>query len=172
MLTRHVRVKHRALYDEMLGEKVAKRIKTETSSKSLGSSKVQSSIESFVEYTHSFDRTIMSWIVQTYQPLTACERPSFREMRQSLNPKSPTIGVYKVKSLLSTECACLKIKLRTILEGAAISVTTDAWISCKNVTFITCTAHFIHPQTWLLHHMPWGTFRNLAHHLQRMWCAM
>jgi hypothetical protein len=80
ILTRHVRIKHRALLDEMLEEEMAKILKNETSSESLGSSKVQSSIESFVEYASSFERTIMFWIVQTYQPLTTCKHPSFREM--------------------------------------------------------------------------------------------
>jgi hypothetical protein len=177
MLTRHVRVKHRALYDEMLEEEMAKRLKTETSSESLGSSKVQSSIESFVAYAPSFERSLMSWIVQTYQPLSACEHPSFREMCRSLNLKAPTVGVYKVQSLLSSECARLKVKLRTILEGAAISVTTDAWTSCNNVTFITCTAHFIHPKTWLLHHMPLGIFQkhgtslaeDVVRHVEGIW---
>ncbi len=54
MLTRKVREKNRVLYNGMLEEEMAKKLKTETSSKSLG--KVQSSIESFVEYTPSFEK--------------------------------------------------------------------------------------------------------------------
>jgi hypothetical protein len=81
-------------------------------------------------------------------------------MCQLLNLKAPNVGVYKVQSLLSTECANLRMKLCGLLQGKAVSVTTDAWTSCNNITFITCTAHFIDPKTWLLHHIPLGLFQK------------
>ncbi len=74
--------------------------------------------------------------------------------------ESPNIGVCKIKSLLSKETACLRVKLRSILQGPDVSVTTDAWTSCNNVTYITCTAHFVHQKTWVLHHFPLGLFKK------------
>ena len=52
------------------------------------------------------------------------------------------------------------MKLCGLLQGKAVSVTTDAWTSCNNITFITCTAHFIDPKTWLLHHIPLRLFQK------------
>jgi hypothetical protein len=78
----------------------------------------------------------------------------FHGMCQSLNMKAPNISVYKLQSILSSECANLRVKLHGVLHGATISITTDAWTSCNNITFIKCTACFIHPKTWLLLHVP------------------
>jgi hypothetical protein len=157
MLTRHMRVRHRSDYEEYLDEEMTKKLRNDADS---DNSKVQLSLDSFVKHGPSFKKKLVSWIVQTYQPLSACEHPSFREMCQSLNLKAPNGGVYKVQSLLSTECANLRMKLHRLLQGKAVSVTTDAWMSCNNITFITCTAHFIDPKTWLLHHIPLGLFQK------------
>jgi len=81
-------------------------------------------------------------------------------MCQSLNLKAPNIGVYKFQSLLATKCANLRVKLHGLLQGKAVSVTTDAWTSCNNITVITCTSHLIDPKTWLLLHMPLGLFQK------------
>ena len=124
------------------------------------SDKVQSSIQSFVKNTPGFEAKLLDWIIDTYQPLHACEYPSFRAMCHSLNAKAPIIGKSKVQSLLSAEAALMRVKLKGILKGRQVSITTDAWTSCNNVTYITCTAHWIHPKTWLLHHMPLGLFEK------------
>jgi len=81
-------------------------------------------------------------------------------MCQPLNLKAPNVGVYKDQTLLSTECANLRMKLHGLLQGKVVSVTTDAWTSCNNITFITCTTHFINPKTWLLHQIPLGLFQK------------
>ncbi len=105
-------------------------------------------------------KKMLAWIIDTYQPLHVSEHPSFREMCRSLSLKAPTIGVHKLQSLLSMEAALMRVKLRSVLKGVNISITTDAWTSCNNVTYIACTAHFIDPKTWLLHHMPLGVFKK------------
>ncbi len=160
MLTRHVRTKHRSDYQAMLEADMAKKFRADTAS-DLGSDvKVQSCIDKFVEFNSSFEAKLTHWIVQTYQPLTACENPFFRDMCQSLNMKAPNIGVYKIKSLLSKETACIRVKLRSILQGPDVSITTDAWTSCNNVTYITCTAHFVSRHSWMLYHFPLGLFKK------------
>jgi hypothetical protein len=85
---------------------------------------------------------------------------SLEKCCHSLNPKAPIIGAHKIKVLLSQESACVRVKLRSILKGVDVSATTDAWTSCNNVTYITCTAHFVDPKTWLLHHFPLGLFKK------------
>ncbi len=98
-------------------------------------------------------------------------------MRHALNPKAPSIGLYKMQSLLSNEAACTRMKLRSILKGNDVCLTTDAWTSCNNVTYITCTAHFVHPKTWVLHHFPLGLFKkegtslaeDVVRHVESIW---
>jgi hypothetical protein len=111
MLTRHVRTKHRSDYQSMLELEMAKKFRGDE----LGNVKVQSCIDKYVEFNASFVMKLTRWIVQTYQPLNACENQSFRDMCRSSNMKAPYIGVYKVKSLLSKETACFRMKLRKIL---------------------------------------------------------
>jgi hypothetical protein len=82
-----------------------------------------------------------------------------------------------MQGLLSTEAACARVKLRSILKGIDVCLTTDAWTSCNNVTFITCTAHFVHPKTWMLHHFPLGLFKkegtslaeDVVRHVENIW---
>jgi hypothetical protein len=92
----------------------------------LDDTKVQSSIDRFVDVMSGFDRKLTQWVIQPYQPLHACQHPSFRAMCRSLNIKAPIIGLYKMQSLLSTEAACARVKLRSMLKDVDVCLTTDA----------------------------------------------
>jgi hypothetical protein len=168
MLTRHLRRKHRTEFDMMVDEEATRRLQQSSSSLSPGftlvpeSGKVQGTITSFVKFTPSFEKKLLEWVVDTYQPLQVCEHPSFREMCQSLNSKAPTIGVSKLQNMLSMEAGLMRAKVKSILKERTVSITTDAWTSCNNKTYITCTAHWIHPKTWSIHHFPLGIFQNIG----------
>jgi hypothetical protein len=123
-------------------------------------SKTQSSMQSFIKVAPSFENKLLDWIIDTYQPLHACEHPSFQEMCRSLNAKAPVVGVFKLQNMISTETAFMRVTLRSILRGIPVNITTDAWTSCNNTSYFTCTAHWIHSKTWLLHHMPLGLFKK------------
>ncbi len=163
MLTRHVRTKYRNEYQNMLEEEISKKLRADPASNSVGNVKVQSSIEKYVEFNSTFEAKLTHWIVQTYQPFTACEHPCFREMCRSLNMKAPNIGVYKIKSLLSKETACLRVKLQSILQGANVSITKGAWTSCNNVTYITCTAHFCGSKDLDASSLSFRSFQEVRH---------
>jgi hypothetical protein len=175
MLTRHVRTRHRTVYDAMLEEEEAKKLRA------VGDDKekvlVQSSIEKFSDMTSNFEKKLVSWLIQTYQPLQASQHPAFRELCLTLNPKAPMVGLYKLQGLLSKEAACARSKMKSILKGADVCITTDAWTSCNNVTYITCTCHFVHPETWILHHFPLGLFvkegtshaEDVVRHVENIW---
>jgi hypothetical protein len=103
-------------------------------------------------------RKLTKWIIQTYQPVQAAQHPAFQELFLSLNSEAPTIGLFKMQGLLSKEAAFAGVKIKSILKGVNVCITTDAWTSCNNVTYITCTCHFIHPKTWMLYHFSLGLF--------------
>jgi hypothetical protein len=48
-------------------------------------------VDSLGKHGPSFEKKVVSWILQTYQLLSASEQPSLRE-----NMKAPNVGVYKV----------------------------------------------------------------------------
>jgi hypothetical protein len=76
MLTRHVRTKHQCNYKAMLESEITKKFRADAESHV----KVQSCIDKYVEFNSSFEAKLTRWIVQTNQPLSACENPFFREM--------------------------------------------------------------------------------------------
>jgi hypothetical protein len=106
MLTRHMRSKHRREYEAMLKEEAFKKIDSNFNCPSISTQdstdKLQSSIENFVEFGPTFEKKLLAWIIETYQPLHVSEYPSFREMCCSLSLKAPTIGVHKLQSLGSS----------------------------------------------------------------------
>jgi hypothetical protein len=100
----------------MLEEEISKKFRSDTAGSSDHTTKVQSFIDKFVELQSVFDQRLTDWVIQTYQPLHACQHPSFRAMCSALNLKAPSIGLYQMQSLLSNEVACARIKLRSILR--------------------------------------------------------
>jgi hypothetical protein len=108
MLTRHsMQRKHWKNYELMLQEDVTKKKDIEQSN--LGGistniherGKAQSSMQSFVKVTPTFENKLLDWIIDMYQPLHACEHPSFQEMCRSLNAKAPLVGVSKLQNMIS-----------------------------------------------------------------------
>jgi hypothetical protein len=75
MLTQHVRTRHRTVYDAMLKEEEAKKLRA------VGDDKekvlVQSSIEKFSDMTSKFEKKLVRWLIKTYQPLQASQHPAF-----------------------------------------------------------------------------------------------
>jgi len=77
----------------------------------------QSKITGFMTYCDKFPHAYLKWVVMTYQPINACENPSFQEMCLTMKGKAPVLGRDKVQKLLSEECATMKVEIRHILSG-------------------------------------------------------
>jgi hypothetical protein len=118
MLTQHMRTRHRTVYDAMLEEEEAKKLRA------IGDDKekvlVQSSIDKFSDMTSKFEKKNCKMVNTTYQPLQASQHPAFRELCLTLNPKAPTVGLNKMQGLLSKEAACARSKMKSILKGANV----------------------------------------------------
>ena len=113
----------------------------------------------YVHHAPTFEKCCIDWIIATYQPLSMIKESTFRKMCFSLNSKAPILGKDKVRQLLSMECAKARSKVESILKGNLIAITADAWTSCNNVMYVTCTAHFI-SKSWVLHHFSLGIFEK------------
>ena len=50
------------------------------------------------------------------------------------------------------------MKLKHILKGQYLSLTTDTWTSLAKTSYVTCMVHFIDRQTWELHHFALGLY--------------
>jgi hypothetical protein len=120
----------------------------------------QSKISGFIAYFPSFEKAYTNWVIQTYQPLSSCENPAFRTMCQSLNMKAPFIGRERLRILLAKETTEIRMELKKALRGVYFSCTTDAWTANNNLSYTTCTVHFIDKRTWILHRFALGIFKK------------
>ena len=148
-------MKHREVYSQCLLEEASKKKHLKSD---VGTMK-QESISRYVQSAPTFEKCCVDWLIATYQPLSMVEEPSFRKLCSSLNSKAPIIGKDKIRNLLSYECAKSKSKLNDLLKGHLVTATADGWTACNNVSFVTCTAHFI-SDSWVLHHFPLGIFEK------------
>ena len=154
MLNRHLRMKHREVYEQCMIAEDAKKAKVS----SVGQKK-QESINRYVQSAPSFEKCCVDWLIATYQPLSMVEEPTFRKLCFSLNCKAPIIGKDKIRHILSLECAKARSKVIDLLKGNFVTATADGWTACNNVSYVTCTAHFI-SDSWVLHHFPLGIFEK------------
>ena len=121
MLQRHLRGKHRSVFDALIEDKVKKKLKTESDSVVLQ----QTSVKSFVTICPSFEKAYLNWLIDTYQPISSCVYDSFRQMCRSLNGKAPVFGREKIHLLLTREAASVRLKIKEILAGRFWCGTTD-----------------------------------------------
>ena len=54
----------------------------------------------------------------------------------------------------------LSSEVGMILEGKYFALTTNAWTSIAKTGYVTCTAHFIDKDTWVLHNIVLGLFEK------------
>jgi len=171
MLTRHLKKFHREEYNSMVELQTTKKHKVDSVDLS------QVSLSKFLVGAPSFEGALLTWMIDTYQPISACEHPSFRAMVQSLNPKAQVVGREKLKAMIAKQYALVKLKFKSILKGIPFSCTTDAWTSCSNVTYMTCTVHFIDRSTWQLNRFSLGIFEktgtskaeDVVSYVEKMW---
>lgn len=87
---------------------------------------------------------IAKMIAMDLQPLSMVEDAGFRELIQLLVPHyvMPSRGSIRkrIELLHSDMVATLRIKIQ---KQSAVALTTDAWTSCHNESYVAFTAHFI-----------------------------
>jgi hypothetical protein len=155
-LARHVKRYHKSIWQDHLHEKAEAEV---TISTGTGSTSTLS-IESFVKYCPTFKKCLVQWMIATYQPFCCVDDLHFRAMCQSLNPKAPILSREKLKSLVSEEFYIAQIKVQKILKGRFFAFTTDGWTSLNHKGYVTCTAHFIDPNTLKLHAIVQGLYEK------------
>jgi hypothetical protein len=106
MLTCHMRVKHREIYEQHLLMETKKQ-KTGEEDNELK----QTNISRYVHHAPTFEKCCIDWIIAMYQPLSMIEKSTLRKMYCSLNSKAPIIGKDKARQLLSVECAKARSKV-------------------------------------------------------------
>jgi len=158
MLLRHLRKYHRDKFDELIELEVENMKEAEEKAQIAADS--QKKITGFVTYLPSSEKAFVRWVIETFQPLTCCEEPSFRTYCQSLSLKAPLIGREKLRLLLTKEAAEVRSDIKKILTGLYFACTTDSWTASNNMNYSTCTVHFIDKRTWILHRFALGIYKK------------
>jgi hypothetical protein len=65
-----------------------------------------------------------------------------------------------VRCLLSREAAEVRSDLKCALKGLYCASTIVAWTANNNLSYSTCTVHFIEKKTYILHHFALGIFKK------------
>jgi hypothetical protein len=95
-------------------------------------------------------------MIKTYQPLSVTECSKFRNMCQSLNKRCPILGRDNIGWMVTREYHTIQQKLIVAFKKRHFALTTDAWTSIAKTGYVTCTAHFIDRDTWMLHSLVLG----------------
>lgn len=156
-LSRHLKKAHKSVWEKRLCEKTELSL---SSSVATISSSTTSSIRPFINNFPDFEKCVTRWMIETYQPLRCVEDKYFRAMCQSLNFKAPILTRDKLKTLISEQYHCAKLKLKNILNGKYFTFTTDGWASLNKKAYITGTVHFIDCSTWTLHAVVMGLYEK------------
>ncbi len=151
MLERHIKRKHSEFFKQALRRGAKKVTKIDVS---------QVSMEGFVVLYPTFEQSLLSWAVETYQPLRCCEEQSFRDLCLSLSKKCPIVSRDKLHTMLQCQYVRVQEKVKRIRTNRYFALTTDSWTSLAHHSYTTCTAHFIDKNTWQLHSLVLGIFQK------------
>ena len=159
-LEKHIQRQHKKEYTSIMKERADKRLKVHAEISISTSFQKQQKLSNYMEKADDYQECLVKWMIDSYQPLSAVEKDSFRAMVHCLNRKAPVIGYDKIRTLLSNKYFDTMHAVTKILKGKDIALTTDAWTSIAKEGYVTCTVHFIEPKTWTLHHFSLGIFKK------------
>jgi hypothetical protein len=88
---------HKKEYDTIMCERANKRLKLGEAG---DASTIQQKLTKFMApLTDEYQERLLDWRIDSYQPLAAVQKDSFRKLTQSLNKTAPIIGQEKIRSL-------------------------------------------------------------------------
>lgn len=99
------------------------------------------------------NKLILNVIIKDLQPFLIIEDDGFKSLINELEPAytMPSRKTF-TQSLLPQTYNLVEEKLKLLLQNTKfISLTTDAWTSYTNDSYIATTGHFIDEKTWYLH---------------------
>ena len=94
-LEKHVQRHHEKEYENVMCERANKRLKLREAN--VTSTGIQQKLTNFMKSsTVEYQECLRHWMNDSYQPLSANQKDSFRKLTHSLNRKAPVIGEDKV----------------------------------------------------------------------------
>ncbi|KAM2197142.1 hypothetical protein EV1_000638 [Malus domestica] len=96
------------------------------------------------------DMKCVKWIIKAEMPFRAVDQEDFRDWIHDLNPKYKLPNRHKVAAAVLELYFTEKEKIKRVVDGLRVSITTDTWTSIQNINYMVVTAHFL-DNDWALH---------------------
>jgi hypothetical protein len=123
-----------------------RKAKTEDAASSSRPTK-QLKLDETVANRKSVDQAVVNFVVQSLQPFSVVDQPSFQDLLKDLQPNAPLMPRTTLRRRIDD--AALDMK-RNIIEAmstvSVIATTTDCW-STRRRSFLGVTAHWLDPST-------------------------
>ena len=104
------------------------------------------------EHNKVFDAAIARHVTKDMRPINTCEMEGFVEMFDIIKPEYIVCTRKTMRTIIYSMYDKEVIKLKDLLNrDSHVALTTDAWTSVNNTSFITTTAHFINEEECVLH---------------------
>jgi hypothetical protein len=99
-------------------------------------------------------KAFIMWVVDDLQPFTTCERDSFIEFVQRLNPRYTIPSRKTLRANIFKHYQSEKLSIKMLLEDlpGAVGLTTDLWTSLAQDSYCGVTVHFLTDE-WQLKHL-------------------
>ena len=132
-LEQHIKHQHKSIYEEQTRRKAAEKV-------------LQSTMNAFVTPIKSREESFMQayteWICDSAMAISECERPSFRRMISSVGPVKVHSRITARENLVSTATE-YRERLKVLLKGEHVALTSDHWTSNANENYVAVTGHYI-----------------------------
>ncbi|KAL0724593.1 hypothetical protein Bca4012_039192 [Brassica carinata] len=139
--------------EEDVDENEAKRVKQSTLFHCKGAAKDKEVVPSYLTFNKEDSRrALVRMIIKDELPFRFVEREGFQEFMRVVQPRF----IIPSRRTVTRECLALFEEEREQLRkwfkkfSGSVSLTTDTWSSCQNLTYMCLTAHFIDSE-WRLH---------------------
>ncbi|KAM2171203.1 hypothetical protein ACFX1R_036318 [Malus domestica] len=96
------------------------------------------------------DRRCVRWIIIAEMSFRVVDQEDFRDFISDLNPKYKLPNRHKVAAAVLELYVEEKAKLKSVIEGLRVSITTDTWTSIQMINYMVITTYFL-DTNWGLH---------------------
>ncbi|KAL6470509.1 hypothetical protein MHYP_G00216280 [Metynnis hypsauchen] len=93
----------------------------------------------------SVDQAVMNFVIQSLQPFSVVDQPSFQELLKDLQPNAPLMSRTTLQRRIDDAALDMKRNIKEAMSTVSvIATTTDCW-STRRRGFLGVTAHWLDP---------------------------
>ncbi|EED11685.1 conserved hypothetical protein [Talaromyces stipitatus ATCC 10500] len=93
-------------------------------------------------------QALLRWVIETQQPFTVVEHPTWKELLKSLNANCPIKTADTLRNRVQSEYSSWRNRLKQDLADTcrSISLSLDIWTSDNQISFLAVVGHWLTPE--------------------------